>query len=337
MRRLGFASLLLAAIVGPLLSAACGGEDGEQLTIYSGRTEELVKPILDRFADETGIDIQVRYGDTAELASAILEEGDNSPADVYFAQDAGALGALVAEGRLAKLPDSILERVGPGFRARGGEWVGISGRARVVVYNTTKLAPEDLPDTIDGFTDERWRGRIGWAPTNGSFQSFVTAYRVLKGDDAAEAWLRGIQANDPTVYPNNAAAVEGVARGEVDVAFVNHYYLFRFLAEEGDDFPARNHFLSGGDPGALINVAGVGILESSDNKEAAQQFIEFMLSDEAQQYFSDETYEYPLVEGVKPNEDLPPLESIGHPDIDLNALEDLQGTQRLLQETGVLP
>lgn len=329
-------SLAALAAVGTA-AAACGGDDGEQLTIYSGRAEELVQPILDDFADETGIDIQVRYGDTAELASAILEEGDNSPADVYFAQDAGALGALAAEGRLAVLPEEILERVGAGFRARGGEWVGISGRARVVVYNTAELTPEDLPDTIDGFTAEEWRGRIGWAPTNGSFQSFVTAYRVLKGDDAAEAWLRGIQANDPTVYPNNAAAVEGVARGEVDVAFVNHYYLFRFLAEEGEDFAARNYFLSGGDPGALINVAGAGVLESSDNKEAAQRFIEFMLSEEAQQYFADETFEYPLVAGVEANEALPPLESIGHPDIDLNALEDLQGTQQLLQETGVLP
>jgi iron(III) transport system substrate-binding protein len=317
--------------------SACSGDDGDTLTIYSGRTEELVQPLLEQFSDETGVKIRVRYGETAELAATILEEGDNSPADVFFAQDAGALGAIDAEGRLQPLDQAILDRVPAGFRADDGDWVGISGRARVVAYNSDRLDEGDLPDSIDAFTADEWEGRIGWVPTNGSFQAFVTAYRLLKGDEAARAWLEGIKENDPEEFPNNAAAVEGVARGDVDVAFVNHYYLFRFLAEQGDGFEARNHFMGGGDPGALINVAGAGIIAGSDSTDDAARFLEFMLSEEAQRYFADETYEYPLAAGVEANETLPPLSELEPPQIDLSALSDLEGTQRLLRDTGVIP
>jgi iron(III) transport system substrate-binding protein len=326
-------ALLLAA----LLVAACGGNDSETLTVYSGRSKTLVGPLLDRFAEETGIRIRVRYADTAELAATILEEGNNSPADVFFAQDAGALGALAAEGMLASLPQELLDRVPAPFRSPDGLWVGISGRARVVAYNTERVRPDELPDSILDFTDPKWRGRIGWAPTNGSFQAFVTALRVLKGDDVAREWLEGIKANDPKEYPNNTAAVQAVGAGEVDVAFVNHYYLFRFLAEEGEDFPVRNYYPKGGDPGALVNVAGVGVLITSDHRDLALRFIEFLLSPEAQQYFAEETFEYPLIEGIAIHPDLVPLSEIESPTIDLSDLADLEGTLDLLRETGVLP
>ncbi|MCH8200517.1 MAG: extracellular solute-binding protein, partial [Chloroflexi bacterium] len=225
---------------------ACGGDDAETLTIYSGRSETLVKPILDQFAEESGVKVRVRYGDTAELAATILEEGNNSPADVFFAQDAGALGALADAGLLKTLPNMILDLAPSQYRSRADLWVGISGRARVVAYNTDVLSPDDLPDSIFGFTDPEWEGRIGWAPQNGSFQAFVTGLRVLEGDDAARDWLEGILANNPTEYPNNTTSVEGVANGEVDVAFVNHYYLYRFLDEEGDGFKARNYYTGPG-------------------------------------------------------------------------------------------
>ena len=333
---LRFALFALVAALAASLTA-CSGGDGDSLTIYSGRTEELVQPLLEQFSEETGINVRVRYGETAELAATILEEGDNSPADVFFAQDAGALGAIDAEGRLMPLEQAILDRVPAPFRADDGDWVGISGRSRVVVYNTERLAEADLPDNIEAFTDDEWNGRIGWVPTNGSFQSFVTAFRLIEGDDATKAWLEGIRANDPEEFPNNAAAVEGVARGDVDVAFVNHYYLYRFLAEQGDDFSARNHFLSGGDPGALVNVAGAGIIEGSDSVDDANRLLEFLLSQEAQAYFADETFEYPLASGVGSNVDLPPLSELQPPEIDLSALSDLQGTLELLRDTGVIP
>ncbi len=304
--------------------------------IYSGRNEELVGPIIERFEEESGIDVEVRYGDTAELAATILEEGENSPADVFFAQDAGALGAVSDRGLLSELPEDVLSRVEERFKDPEGRWVGVSGRARVVTYNMEALSEEDLPGSILDFTDPEWEGRIGWAPTNGSFQAFVTALRLIEGEDVAREWLEGIKANDPRTYENNIAILEGVASGEVEVGFVNHYYLFRKLEEEGEGFGARNYYLQNGDPGALINVAGLGVLSSVENTAEAEEFLEFMLSEEAQQYFADETFEYPLVEGVQPNGELVPLSEIETPEIDLGGLDDLQGTLDLLRETGVL-
>jgi iron(III) transport system substrate-binding protein len=309
--------------------------DAEALIVYSGRTEELVGPILEQFAEDAGIEVEVRYGDTAEMANLILTEGENSPADVFFAQDAGALGALAEEGKLAALPEEVLGVVDERFRSPAGEWVGLSGRSRVVVYNTENVAEEELPDTIFGFTEPEWSGRIGWAPTNGSFQSFVTALRVIEGEDRAREWLEGIQANEPRVYEGNNPALDAVIAGEVDVAFVNHYYLMQRL-DEDPDVPAANDFLTDGDPGALVNVAGVGILTTSDDSEAARTLVEFLLSEEAQSYFAEETKEYPLVDGVAADPALPALDDIGTPEIDLSDLSDLEGTLQLLQDVGIL-
>ena len=325
------ALLSLSAVV------ACGGDDAETLTIYSGRSESLVQPILDQFEEESGVKVSVRYGDTAELAATILEEGGNSPADVFFAQDAGALGALAESDLLKALPSTILELAPTAYRSRADFWIGISGRARVVAYNTDVLSPDDLPDSILDFTDPEWKGRIGWAPQNGSFQAFVTGLRALEGEASAREWLEGIAANDPTEYPNNTTSVEGVANGEVDVAFVNHYYLFRFLEEEGEGFEARNYYTGPGDAGSLVNIAGAGILETTNSNDLAEQFLEYMLGTEAQQYFADETFEYPVIAGITIHEDLVPLSEIQPPDIDLSDLSDLNGTLDLLRETGALP
>ena len=315
--------------------ASAAPADEGPVTVYSGRSEELVGPLLEQFTDATGIEVEARYGDTAEMANLILTEGDNSPADVFFAQDAGALGAVAERGLLTALPAETLEHVDSRFASPSGEWVGVSGRARVVAYNTETLSEADLPDSIFEFTEPEWEGRIGWAPTNGSFQSFVTALRVIEGEDRAREWLEGIQANDPNVYEGNNPALDAVIAGEVDVAFINHYYLMQRLAEE-PDAPAANYFLTDGDPGALVNVAGAGILDSSENQEAARQFVEFLLSPEAQEYFASETKEYPLIEGMEPDPELPPLEEIGTPEIDLSDLSDLEGTLELLQEVGIL-
>ena len=308
---------------------------GGTVTIYSGRSESLVGPLLDRFRESTGLDVQVKYAGTSELAATILEEGDASPADVFFGQDAGALGALAAEGRLAPLAQASLDAVEPRFRSPDGTWVGVSGRARVVAYDS-RVHPDGVPTAIDAYTGPEWKGKIGWAPTNASFQAFVTGYRILKGDDAAKAWLEGIQANEPKVYDGNDAVLAAISAGEIEVGFINHYYLMGALAEQGDSLPVRNQFLDGDDPGALVNVAGAGILTTAANPAAAQAFVDFLLSEESQQYFATETHEYPLVPGIAANPALPPLAEIASPDIDLSDLADLEGTLRLIQEAGVL-
>lgn len=346
-----FALLLLAVIVSvavlgaPLLSPLMTGTDADKavaqragatrLVVYSGRSEPLITPLLDRFKSETGIDVVVRYGDTAQLAATIVEEGRRSPADVFFAQDAGALGTLSENGLLTTLPDELLRLVDSRLRSPRGEWLGTSGRARVLVHNTD-LVP-DPPASIWELTDPQWRGRIGWAPTNGSFQAFVTALRVLEGDARAGEWLQAIRKNNARVYPNNRSIVDAVIRGEISVGFVNHYYLFQFADQHGTDLPARNHYTSG-DAGAIVNVAGVGVLRSSANQDAALRFIEFLLSESSQQYFTDNNFEYPVLvtDNVRTNEQLPPLHRLNVPDIDLTNLKDLEGTLELMQKVGVL-
>jgi iron(III) transport system substrate-binding protein len=317
-------------------SAAPSETVSGSITVYSGRAESLVKPVIEQFEGATGVDVQVRYGDTAELAATILEEAGGSPADVYFGQDAGALGALAAEGRLAALPGSILDRVESRFRSPDGVWVGVSGRARVAAYHTGRLAATDLPASILGFADAKWKGRIGWVPTNGSFQAFVTALRVVEGEGQARSWLEGMQANQPKVYERNPQALEAAAAGEVDVALINHYYLYQAIRQQGRSYPVANHVFSGGDPGALVNVAGAGVLVTSRNAPAARALVAYLLGDEAQRYFATETFEYPLVAGVPPDPRLTPLSQITSPDLDLSDLSDLRGTLELLRDLGIL-
>ena len=314
-------------------------EEGDRtLTVYSGRSQSLVHPLLEAFGEWAGVDIRVKYASSASTAATLLEEGSNTPADVVFLQDPGSLGSLAVEGMLAELPQETLEKVDPRLRDPNGRWVGTSGRARTIIYNTEAINLDtDLPASILDFTQEEWNGRVGWAPRNGSFQSFVTALRQQLGEDAARQWLEGMRDNDPQEYPNNTSIVQATANGEVDVGFVNHYYLERFLAEYGEDFEARNYYIGNGDPGALVLVAGAGILEASDNKATALEFVDFLLSEPAQQYFTSDVKEYPLAAGVEPQGDLPPIDSLDPPDVDLGSLSDLQGTIDLLREVGVLP
>jgi iron(III) transport system substrate-binding protein len=343
--RLGEAAaalLALAALVG------CGGDEGDNaagetgeaatgtLTIYSGREEELVAPLFDMFEQETGIDVEVRYGDSAELAATIAEEGENSPADVFFAQDPGSLGAVEGEGLFADLPEEVLGTVDERFRDPDGHWVGTSGRARVIVYNTDALSEDELPDSIWDFTDPKWKGKIGFPPTNASFQAFVTAMRLTAGDERAREWLEGIKANEPKLYESNTPVVEAAAAGEIDVGFVNHYYLY-VVREEQPDAPIANHYLTGDDPGALVSVAGVAVLESSDQFEAAQRFVDFLLSEEGQAFYAEEAEEaeYPVIEGVEPREGLPPLDDLQGPDLQLDELgPELEKTLEMLNEVG---
>ncbi len=332
--RVLFATVQSAALLLSAGSAVLAQDEAGPLTVYSGRSEALAGPVLDAFTAATGIEVETKYADTAELAAVLLEEGSRSPADVFFAQDAGALGAVAAAGLLGTLPDELLERVPAAYRDADGRWVGISGRARTAAYTTTE--PIDLPDSILGFTDPAWSGRIGWAPANGSFQSFVTALRTIEGQEAARAWVEGILANDPIDYPSNTAAVEGVAAGEVDVAFVNHYYLLQLLASQGDEYPVAQYFFAAGDPGSLVNVAGVGRLLSSDQPEAVAALVDYLLAEEAQAYFAAETFEYPLIEGVAADPRLPELSTLEVPDVDLSELADLQGTVELLREVGAI-
>lgn len=329
---------LLAAALTVLAVGACGSDSSSpnELTVYSGRAKPLAGPLLDRFQKETGIKLSVRYGDTAEMAATIREEGDSSPADIFFSQDAGALGALQDEGVLAPLPAKTLDRVPARFRSVDGRWVGTSGRARVIIFDKRVLQDADVPDSVFDLTDPKWKGKVAWAPTNGSFQAFVSGMRKLAGDARTEQWLRDMKDNGTKAYDNNVLARDAVAAGEVQLAIVNHYYVLESRAEEGADYPVDIHFADGKDPGALINVAGVGILGTSEKQAQAQRLVDFLLAPASQAYFAQKTFEYPLVPGSPSPAGVKALDDIEHPDIDLSDLDDLKGTLELLAKAGVL-
>ena len=324
--------IALALVVG-----ACGSDAAGEgpLIVYSGRTEDLVGPLFAAFEAETGIELEVRYADSTELAATLILEGERSDADVFFAQDPASLGAVANAGLLAELPADLVDRVPARFSDTAGRWVGTSGRARTVVYNPDLVADGDLPESIWDLTDPRFAG-LGVAPTNGSFLAFVAAMIVDEGEDRTLEWLQAIAANAPISYPRNSPIVEAVDTGEIALGLVNHYYLLRLEAEQGS-VVAANHFLGAGDAGSLVMPAGAGIMTGSDQRGQAIELIEFLLSNEAQQHFATETFEYPLIPGIAADPRLVPIDELSTPDIDLSRLADfLDKATELVTRAGLI-
>ena len=337
--RLSLFNYILPVLLGLLLvgSVAASKHEAETLTIYSGRSKSLVEPIIKQFEEATGIQVKANFGGTTQLAAALLTEGDKSPAALFWAQDAGALGAVSKKGMFEKLPEAILTKVPSSFRDAEGLWVATSGRARVLAYSPERVKKEELPQSIFDLTQPAWKGRVGWAPTNGSFQAFVTAMRVQVGESKTAEWLRGMKANGAKKYAKNTPIIEALAAGEIDAGLPNHYYLLRFKQAD-PDYPVAQAFFKASDAGNLVNIAGVGVLKTAENKEAALKFVEFLLSPKAQQYFTSDVFEYPVTEGVKQNENLVPLSELIKlaPVFNLNDMDDLDGTVKLLQAVEVL-
>ena len=333
-------TVIVLAVVAAALSLAAGAATAPtqtaSLTIYSGREERLVKPIMDRFTRETGIELKVRYASSTSLATALVEEGRNSPADVYWSQEPGTLGLVAARGLLARLPQATVGKVSTRFSTRSRRWVGTSGRSRVLVYNTNELQQSELPASVWGLTAARWKGKIGIAPTNASFQAFLGATIHLYGEVRVRTWLRGLEENDVRFYPNNTTVVQAVGRGDIEVGLVNHYYLYNLLAET-PNLPVRNHWFRDGDPGNLVLAAGAGIVSSTTKSPTAQRFVNFLLSKWAQRFIArgPGAAEYPLVAGVPRRPGLRALSSIKGPKYTLGRLSaDLAPAVRLLLEEG---
>ncbi|MFQ5523895.1 MAG: iron ABC transporter substrate-binding protein [Acidimicrobiia bacterium] len=327
--------LLIAGLAAfSLLIGACSG-GGEAITVYSGRTENLIGPLLEDFAASTGIDVEVRYGQSADLALLIDQEGERSPADVFISQSPGAIGFLAERGRLQPISESVLTLVPEEFRNADRLWVGLTGRVRVLVYNRDLVDPADLPDSVVDLTEEQYRGKVAVAPANGSFQDFVTAMREIHGDDVALEWLKGMAANGAPTYANNTAIVQAVARGDVPMGLVNHYYNLRAKVED-PGIPSENYFFPNSDVGSLLIATAIGVVSSSDSPELAEKLVEFMLSEQAQRFFSEQTLEYPLAAGVKPAGVLPPLSTIEVATYDFDRLGGgLERTKELIDASGL--
>lgn len=306
----------------------------DSLVLYSGRNENFVQPVIDAFTEETGTEVEVRYGGTGDLATTIATEGESSPADVFWAQDPAFIGGVAKQGLLVELPADILDLVPERFSDSDGRWVGITGRARVFVHNTDLVGEEELPADIWALTGPEWEGRLGVAPTNGSFVAFVTGMVLAEGEERTREWLEGIAANDPQIFDGNGPIVDAVVAGDLDAGLVNHYYLLQRIAELGD-VPAANHFFSDGDPGSLVMAAGAGILASSDQPETAADLVRHLLSTESQEHFLT-LFEYPLVEGVGAPEGQPPLAELPTLDISLTDTADtLEPALNLIAESGL--
>ncbi len=328
-------ALLLIQLLMILALGGCGtGGGGDTVTIYSGRTSNLVGPILDRFAEETGISVEVRYGDSAELALLIQQEGDRTPADVFYSQSPGATEFLADHDRLASLSTDTLESVDQRFRDDEGKWVGVSGRQRVLVYNQDLVDAADLPGSVFDVTEPPLAGQVAVAPSNGSFQDFITAMVAREGRQRAVAFLDGLVATDAPTYANNNAIVEAVGRGEVPMGLVNHYYNYRFL-DEDPDVASRNHLFPGDDIGALVIASPISVVEGTQHVDEAQQLIDFLLNAESQAYFAQETFEYPLAQGAEPATDIPPLDTLDVPAVALDDLGSLEDTLEMIRNSGL--
>ena len=301
-----------------------------QLTVYSGRNEFLVGAIeehLEAIYDD--FELEMRYGGATDLVNTIDQEGSETPADVFFSVNAGALGTLSELGRTRSLSDDVLDLVREEFHTE--EWVGTSGRARSVPYNTDVYSEEDIPDDIMAFAD--FDGDMGWAPSYGSCQAFLTAMRLLEGDDATQDWIESVLDAGIRPYNTEDIAVQGIVDGEVDVAFTNHYYIQRLL-DDNPEAPVATTFTEG-DAGAVFNVAGAAVVDEADDPDLAETFVRHLLSAEAQEFFAVENFEYPLIPGVDPVGDLPTIDELDVPDLDLTELSDLEPTVDLMRDAGV--
>jgi iron(III) transport system substrate-binding protein len=332
---------LLTAVVGSglvlALATGCSGDGGgREITVYSGRAADLVEPILNEFAEESGISVNFLPGDSADLAITIDEEGEDTRADVFLSQSPGAMSRVEAGGRLLPLPEPLFATlIDRSLASENRTWISVSGRQRVLVYNTGTVASADLPTSVLDLPDSDLR--LGVAPTNASFQDFVTALRLEVGDSGTREWLAGLAESGARVYPNNTAIVEAVARGEIDAGLVNHYYALRKLDEEPDS-PVANHVFAATDPGSLLLVSSIAVIDHGDAERsaAATELVEFLIGETAQRYFADKTFEYPVTSGVAPATGVPSLDAVRADRVDVNALEGgLEGTLELIRAAGL--
>ncbi|WP_447970597.1 extracellular solute-binding protein [Nitrospira sp. M1] len=350
-----FFGLVLSAIL-----TAGVAQSADPLTVYSGRAERLIKPVLDRFEKETEIKVQLLTSKTAELVNRLKAEGENTPADVLITNDAAGLEQarqlsllqpLVSSNTIEanssakgseSLPPAdlknILNNIPEPYRAADNSWIGLSGRFYVVVYNTTKVKPDEIESILD-LADPKWKGKIAIENAGSEYlQSGVSVIKAAYGEDATRKFLQGLKDNaENRVYGKSSQLVKAVARGEVSVGLVNHYYVYRQLAEEPKApiatlMPDQQQ----GGMGAILNVAGVAITKPTKHAQDAHRLVAFLASPEGQEMFADMNKEYPLNPEVKTNDVLPKRASFRAATVPLGQLGELrEPAMTLIEEVGM--
>ncbi len=334
----------IATVASVFVLSACGGpadstastsaSTGDSLTVYSGREEEYMAPVFRAYEKATGITLDVRYGDSADLALLIGEEGDDTPADVFISQSPISQSYVDQQDLLSALPQEVLDRVPSGLRAADGDWVGIAGRQRVLIYNTDLVKESDLPQSVLDLTDPKYAGTVAVAPSNGSFQDFVAALDQLEGTAETDAWLKGMAANGAKAYAKNSAIADAVMRGEIAMGLVNHYYVLE-IKEDDPDAPVAAYRFPGTDPGSLFLVATASVPEASDDQEQAEALLAYLLSDAGQGLLVAGEGEYPTVMGIAPAEGAPSLTENDYPAYDLSGQTDLKAVAQQIRESGL--
>lgn len=315
---------------------ACVAGTNREVTIYSGRTENLIEPVLEAFACATGISVQVRWGSSTQLALLIDEEGDRSPADIFLSRSPGPVGFLESKGLLGTINSDILNLVSNENRSTEGRWVGFSGRKRVLVYNIDLVSEAELPTSVFDLTEKKWRSKVAIPATNGSFVDWFAVFRDQYGTDIATKWLDDMVDNEARYYPNNRSIVEATGRGEIEMGLVNHYYNYQEVAVAGDDHRAKNHNLGDNDIGSLLIITAATVLDSSKNPDEANELLAYLLTAPVQSYFTNRTFEYPLAGGIRPNVALPSLTALEIGSVDFDNLGGgFEETARIIEASGI--
>jgi iron(III) transport system substrate-binding protein len=310
---------------------------GTTITLYNGQHEQTTAKLVVGFEKQTGIKVKVRSDDEDVLGNQILQEGGSSPADVFYTENTPVLEDLQEKGLLAQLPASTLAAVPSTYSSPQGDWVGVSARVSVLVYNTSQINASELPSSILELAQPKWKGKVGFAPSETDFQPLVTAITKLDGVAAAEKWLKGLQANSK-VYPDNETVVAQVNNGESTVGIINHYYWYRLRDEVGQSgMHSALHYYAPHDPGYLLNVSGAAVLKSSSQQTAAQKFVAFLVSKEGQEIIAhSHSYEYPIGSGVLSAQPLKPFDQLQLAPVTIGDLGNGHAPLELEQKLGLL-
>ena len=310
---------------------------GGSLVVYSGRSEALIQPVIDAFkAQYPDVDVLLKSGSNSELANALLEERNNPQADVFVTTELITIQSLAAEDVFESYRPQAADAIPAEFVGDDNLWVGLTRRARVIIYNTELVSEAEAPKSIFDLTDPKWRGQIALAgSTNGSMQAQIAAMRQLVGEEETEAWLTGLLENEATFFGGHTDVRKAVGAGEFQIGLVNHYYYHLQKAEGspvGIVFPDQE----ADQIGLITNVTSAAIVKGTENRPAAEAFIDFLLSQEGQKLFAEANYEYPLVAGVALSPDVQPLDHFRLADVNVSeAAQDVDATFALMEKVNL--